>query len=57
MKKKEREEVQAIVGNEGFDYAFRHYTSFEEITDPEFHRLRKAYVEAAEALAEYVELD
>ena len=57
MKKKEREEVQAIVGNEGFDYAFRHYTSFEEITDPEFHRLRKAYVEAAEALAEYAELD
>lgn len=57
MKKKDREYIQATVENEGFDYAFRHYTHFEEVKDEEFHRLRQAYVAAAEALAEYAELD
>jgi hypothetical protein len=47
-------EVAACVDNEGFDYAFRHYSDFKEVKDEEFHKLRKAYVEAAEALSEYI---
>jgi hypothetical protein len=39
---------------EGFHYCFKHYSSFEEIKDPEFHRLREAYLAAAEALETYV---
>jgi hypothetical protein len=46
--------IQECVDNEGFDYAFRHYSRFEEIKDPEFHKLRVAYVEAAKKLAEYI---
>jgi hypothetical protein len=50
-------EVAACVENEGFDYAFRHYSDFKEVKDVEFHILRQAYVKAAEALAEYLVLD
>jgi len=58
MNKKEREYVQSVVENEGFDYAFRSYTSFEnEVNDKVFHILREAYVSAAKALADYAELD
>jgi hypothetical protein len=39
---------------EGFHYCFRYYSSFEKITDPEFHRLREAYLAAAAALETYV---
>lgn len=49
--------VRATVENEGFDYAFRSYSDFEDIKDEEFHELRKAYVEAANALAEYTGCD
>ena len=47
-------EVAACVENEGFDYAFRNYSDFKDVKDEEFHRLRKAYVDAAEALSEYI---
>jgi hypothetical protein len=40
---------------EGFDYCFRFYSHFAEVEDPEFHRLRSAYVNAANALEEYVQ--
>ena len=39
---------------EGFDYTFRHCSSFESIQDEEFHRLRKLYIEAAENLENYL---
>ena len=45
-------EVNACVENEGFDYAFRHYSDFSEVKDKKFHELRSAYVDAARALAE-----
>lgn len=45
------------VENEGFDYAFRHYSHFGEVKDPEFHKLRAAYVLAAEDLADYIGLE
>lgn len=57
MKKRERADVQAVVENEGFDYAFRHYTDFKQIKDTEFHRLREAYVKAAAELSDYAELE
>jgi hypothetical protein len=49
--------VRQIVDQEGFDYAFRHKTDFKEVKDEEFHRLRQAYVEAANALGEYTGCD
>jgi hypothetical protein len=39
---------------EGFDYCFRKYSSFEEIKDPEFHKLRTSYIEAADKLEKFV---
>jgi len=49
--------VVDTIDNEGFDYAFRHYSDFKEIEDVEFHRLRQAYEDAAEALEEYLGID
>ncbi len=41
--------------DEGFDYCFRHYSSFEEVEDKKFHSLRESYIKIAEELEEYVE--
>ena len=29
---------------EGFDYCFKHYSSFEDVKDENFHKLRKKYI-------------
>jgi hypothetical protein len=47
--------VRAKMRDEGFDYCFRHYSSFEEVEDEKFHSLRESYVKIAEELEEYVE--
>ena len=47
--------VLAKMRDEGFDYCFRHYSSFEEVKDEKFHSLRESYVKIAEELEEYVE--
>jgi len=47
--------VQAKMRDEGFDYCFRHYSSFEEVEDEKFHSLRESYIKIAEELEEYVE--
>jgi hypothetical protein len=57
MKEKDKRYVQSVVDNEGFDYAFFHYSDFSDIEDDEFHRLRKAYVEAHKNLAKYLDID
>ena len=57
MKKDEKTRMAGVVDNEGFDYAFRYYSSFDDIKDPKFHELRKAYVEAAKALSDYIGLE
>lgn len=57
MTNDDREQVKDTVENEGFDYAFRFYTMFDEIDDAEFHKRRRAYIEAAEALSDYVGID
>ncbi len=54
LKDKDRQDVLGIIDCEGFDYAFRHYSSFDKIKDKEFHKLRQAYVEAANKLEEYI---
>jgi hypothetical protein len=46
--------VRYCMDNEGLDYCFRNYSEFEEVQDEEFQKLRKAYVDAAEALDTYV---
>jgi hypothetical protein len=49
--------VLDTIENEGFDYAFTGYSNFEEITDEEFHKLRKAFLAARKALADYLGVD
>ncbi len=56
MKKKEQQYVHDTIDNEGFHYAFVHYSDFEEIADPEFHRLREEYKKASRALADYLKV-
>ena len=46
--------VLAKMRDEGFDYCFRHYSSFEEVEDEKFHSLRESYLKIAEELEEYV---
>ena len=47
--------LNAKMRDEGFDYCFRHYSSFKEIKDDKFHELRLKYIQAAEELEKYVE--
>jgi thymidylate kinase len=42
------------MGAEGFHYCFKQYSSFEEVEDEQFHKLRKQYLEAADMLEKYV---
>jgi hypothetical protein len=46
--------LNAKMRDEGFDYCFRHYSSFDEIKDEKFHELRLQYIEIAEELENYV---
>jgi hypothetical protein len=39
---------------EGFDYCFDGYSSWEDVKDKEFHKLRKAYLKAKNVLETYV---
>ena len=48
------EECQYRMDNEGFHYCFRHYSNFPEIKDKQFHKLRRAYLKAAELLENYI---
>ena len=46
--------VQYRMDNEGIDYCFEHYSSFEEIKDEEFHKLRLEFLESMKKIREYV---
>jgi hypothetical protein len=46
--------VEYRMDNEGLEYCFKHYSSFEEIEDEEFHKLRKELLECMEKMREYV---
>jgi hypothetical protein len=50
-------ELQGTIESEGFDYAFRFYSSFKDVKDKKFHSLRKAYVKAAQELSDYIRLE
>lgn len=58
MKGKGYKYLLDTIENEGFDYAFHSYSDFKDvISDPEFHRLREAYLKARSALVEYIGTD
>ena len=54
MNKEDKENIVQRVNQEGFDYAFIHYSRFEEIKDKKFHELREQYKEARKKLADYI---
>ncbi len=47
--------VKDIIENEGFEYAFIHYSDFEDVEVEEFHKLRIKYCDAREDLYNYIE--
>jgi hypothetical protein len=47
--------VQYRMDDEGMDYCFEHYSSFEEIEDEEFHKLRNEFLESMKKIREYVD--
>jgi GTPase SAR1 family protein len=52
------EDYQAVkyrMNNEGMEYCFKHYSSFSEIEDDEFHKLRTEYISASNAIIKYVD--
>lgn len=54
MKNEDKWMLDDSIENEGFDYFFRFCSDCREIKDEEFHRLRIAYVKAAELLEDYI---
>lgn len=54
MDKHQKQAVMNIVDNEGFDYAFIHFSDFEDVEDEEFHKLRKEYLNARQKLADLI---
>ena len=55
MKIEDKEYVLSKIDNEGFDYTFINYSSFEDIKDEKFHELRMKYVESQKELENYLE--
>ena len=53
-KKELWENVQYRMDSEGFHYCFDGYSSWEDIQDEEFHRLRLNYLQSAKLLEEYI---
>jgi hypothetical protein len=52
--KEEWEYVYYKMMDEGFHYCFKHFSSFNDIKDEEFHRLRINYLQSANELEEYI---
>lgn len=55
MTQEEREYLQSCIKNEGFDYCFRHYSSFAEIKDEEFQKVLEDYRLAGKRLEQYID--
>lgn len=47
-------DVHYRMNEEGFHYCFENYSSFDEIDDEEFHRLRLQYIKSAKELENYI---
>ena len=57
MSEEELEDWQMVryrMDNEGLEYCFKHYSSFEEIKNEEFHKLRKELLESMEKMRTFV---
>jgi hypothetical protein len=53
----ELEKYQNVVyriKNEGLDYTFKHYSTFEEIEDEEFHKLRNYLIQHIDLMDYYL---
>lgn len=48
------EMVRYRMESEGFHYCFKHYSTFMNVDDNEFHRLRLKYLGSSEDLEQYV---
>ncbi len=46
--------VKSKMRDEGFHYCFMHYSSFPEIQDEKFHKLRKKYLKASLKLEKHI---
>lgn len=53
-KAKENQELLYRISDEGLDYTFTCYSEWDEIKDAEFHKLRRNYLKAYNALAKYL---
>ena len=54
----ERENYESVryrMDDEGMDYCFEQYSSFDEIEDEEFHKLRNEFLESMKKIRSYVE--
>jgi hypothetical protein len=47
--------VQYRMDNEGLEYCFKHYSSFEEIKDDKFHQLREELINKIDEIRGYVD--
>jgi len=47
--------VQYRMSNEGIDYCFKHYSSFEEIKDEKFHEIRNKFLTSLDEIQNYVD--
>ena len=47
--------VKYRMNNEGIDYCFEYYSSFKEIEDEEFHKLRQEFLDSMKKIREYVD--
>ena len=57
MNEEELENWEAVryrMDNEGMEYCFEHYSSFKEIEDEEFHKLRLEFLDSMKKIREYV---
>jgi len=54
---KQKEWLWSCIDDKGFWYAFRHYSDYRDITDPKFRELKDTFVDAGEALNEYIDGD
>lgn len=52
--KKQKENLGYTIDTEGFDYAFCHSSSWDEIKDEQFQKLKNEYIQAKENLENYL---
>jgi hypothetical protein len=50
------ENVQYRIDEEGFEYCFKHYSSWEEIKDEKFHQMTLEVLKQMEELINYIDL-